>query len=484
MSTHDLELSLTDLFEGRLEGEDLADLQRELHTNPEARLAYRDYARLQNVLQLRAEGSDPMYVISMDQVVERRRRRYLKSAALASAAVLVLALIAMGLILIRTPEPTLAFVASPGSEFSLSHELAGEEAPTGLVLEPGSRLEIRSGTVELHFGSGVRGIVRGPADLTLRRDDLLDLARGTAWFHVPGKASGFQVSTPDLILTDLGTEFGILSQAEFLDEVHVFSGEVEITNRYGLKRRETVTVGQARVAGPAGRWNETPLREDHFLTGLPVSEPREFEETVVHDDFESDSSADYLCLDYYRGGEFPERFRIDDDDNGLLEITPGRGRAGQVVHRSATLEVGQTFRMDWLTPAQSGYGISQVLTDRIDQKRYSVRLRVSDGAYQIDFRGDHEAGGTMGSVEWHNRSPYTAPETFWVKRMSPTQFAWYRGAEPTERIKIAEITLDSAPGPLHVGVQAWATTARFDNLAILRSEDLEEPADDRVPESR
>ena len=118
--------------------------------------------------------------------------------------------------------------------------------------------------------------------------------------------------------------------------------------------------------------------------------------------------------------------------------------------------------------------LADLLTDAIDEKRYSVRLRVTDGAYDIDFRSDHEKRGTSGTVKWHNRSSYTAPETFWVERLSPTEFSWYRGAEPAERIKIADITLDSTPKPLHVGVQAWATTAQFDDLALSRSPRVEE----------
>jgi hypothetical protein len=41
--------------------------------------------------------------------------------------------------------------------------------------------------------------------------------------------------------------------------------------RGGLERQ--LGAAQARVAGPTGRWKETPLRRDHFLTELPSAEP-------------------------------------------------------------------------------------------------------------------------------------------------------------------------------------------------------------------
>jgi len=61
------------------------------------------------------------------------------------------------------------------------------------------------------------------------------------------------VRTPGLVLTDLGTEFGLLSKPGALGEVHVFSGKVEILNSKGLKKQEVLEAGQARKAGPAGR---------------------------------------------------------------------------------------------------------------------------------------------------------------------------------------------------------------------------------------
>ena len=191
MSRRELEALLQDLLEGRLDGADLECLQRELRESPAARDAYRDYVHLHNALQLRAEGIDLLHIVPMDRVIERRQRRHLRDASIAASAVLVLGSALMAIFLTRTPPPTLAFAVSPGTEFSMSHLLTGEAPPKGRVMEPGSRLEVTSGMAELRLASGVRGIVRGPADLTLHRGDLIHLAHGTAWFEVPAGAVGF-----------------------------------------------------------------------------------------------------------------------------------------------------------------------------------------------------------------------------------------------------------------------------------------------------
>ena len=133
----------------------------------------------------------------------------------------------------------------------------------------------------------------------------------------------------------------------------------------------------------------------------------------------------------------------------------------------------ECFKTDWLTQVVAQNSVSpstsQILTDDPSKKRYSVRLRVSNGVFVIDFARDFK-----GSYKWFNNSPYTAPETFWVERISETEFCWYRGASEEERIKIAEFTFDSDPGKLFVGLQAYKMTTRFDNLSVIKLPDSSE----------
>ena len=309
MNHRELEHHLQELFDGRLQGQAFEDLQQELRDNPEARQTYREYLHLHQALEFRAKGVDLLNVVPMDRIVERRQRRSMRTAGLAAAAVVAIGLLTMALISTHPPQPTLTFNIAPGTDISISHALTAEDAPDGLVLEPGSRLKVGQGTVELEFASGVRGIIRGPADLTLQREDLLELNTGTVWFQVPAKAVGFKVNTPDLLLTDLGTEFGIISEPNFLDEVHVFTGKVEVRNRYGLKKKELLEAGQARYAGSAGRWKETPVRRDHFLDTLPTTK---LEPAVV-------SSEDYTTT------QLAYKDDASDSDllHGLTAVTTG-----------------------------------------------------------------------------------------------------------------------------------------------------------------
>ncbi|MBT8045484.1 MAG: FecR family protein, partial [Verrucomicrobiae bacterium] len=273
MKPRELEMHIQDFFDGCIgEGEFVA-LQQELYDNPQARDTYREYLHLHHALRFRSKGVDLLRVVPMDKVNERRQKRAFKQAVMVAAAVLLLGAVIMALFNARERQPTLTFNTSRGSDLSISHQLTGEDLPSGQTLEPGSRLILRHGVVELEFKSGVRSVVRAPADLTLLREDLVDLKKGTAWFEVPKKAVGFQVRTPDLVLTDLGTEFGIISKPDVSDEVHVFHGKVEVLNRRGVKNVATLTKGIARIAEPAGRWHDTSMNRSAFLDELPKSVP-------------------------------------------------------------------------------------------------------------------------------------------------------------------------------------------------------------------
>lgn len=320
MTRRELEMALQDLFEGRLRGEAFGDLQHELRESAEARKTYREYLLLHHSLKFRSKGVDLLHVVPMDRIVTRRHQRSLRIAGMAAAAVLAIAAIVLALVFARTPPPTLTFAVSPGTELMISHRLSGEKPPQGQILEPGSRLLLENGTVELRFASGVRGVIRGPADLTLQREDLLELRNGTGWFEVPQKAVGFQVITPDLVLTDLGTEFGIISKPDFLDEVHVFKGEVEVLNRHGLKRDETLEAESARAAGPAGHWNDIPVNSDPFFTKLPASH-RSF---ITLDDsatFTSSPENEMVRTANYRFTEDKELAEFDGSRSDKLVVT-------------------------------------------------------------------------------------------------------------------------------------------------------------------
>ncbi|NWK55046.1 FecR domain-containing protein [Verrucomicrobiaceae bacterium N1E253] len=274
MKPDELETKIQDLVDGNVSQDDYDLISTEIKSKPKAMKLYLAYVDLANMVALdAAEQAQFTPVISIDQVVTRQKRRTMKVALLSAAAILVIGLITMRLFFVdpETP-PSLAFQTSPGSLFTITHDGA-EDQPNGQTMQPGSRLQLSQGALELTFASGVKSIITAPADLTLHADDRLYLAEGTGWFHVPKGAEGFQVKTRDLNIVDLGTEFGVLAKTNDHDEVHVLKGKVQVTALRVRKESATLTAGQASRIDPIGRLSPIPSANNQFANELPQSLP-------------------------------------------------------------------------------------------------------------------------------------------------------------------------------------------------------------------
>lgn len=254
--------------------------QLELHLieSAEARAYYRSQSQLHALLGLELNKSQASQnqlakpVISMDQVILLQKKKTLKIAAMAAAAMVLFTLLSLQLLFIDKPASPLAFKTSPSTIFTLTHATS-EEAPSGMILHTGSRLKLEQGSVELSFGTGVKSIVIAPADMTLHDDNKLYLNQGTAWFQVPKGAEGFTVKTKELNIVDLGTEFGVIATPDNYDELHVFKGKVQVTALRARKESDTLTAGQARRVGMIGRLVSVKPEIEKFLTDLPTSLP-------------------------------------------------------------------------------------------------------------------------------------------------------------------------------------------------------------------
>lgn len=268
-----LEKLIQDLVEGGIDPHELVRLEAELISNPQSMSRYLAYQDLNNLLEVRADicRQLPSPVVPVELILKRQKLKTFRTAMLSAAALVLLTLVAMNLFFVDTKQGNgLTFESSPGTEFTLTHSV-NAEAPTGLIMEKGSRLQLSQGTVELTFKSGVKSVIMAPADLTL--NDSLYLKEGTAWFQVPKGAEGFMVRTRELDIVDLGTEFGVLAKADDYDEVHVLKGRVQVTARRDEKESTILTAGQAREVDLFGRLDTIPAKESAFLTSLPESIP-------------------------------------------------------------------------------------------------------------------------------------------------------------------------------------------------------------------
>lgn len=163
---------------------------------------------------------------------------------------------------------------------------------TGLVA---GLVRLRAGVIEMAFDKGVRAIIEAPAEVNLVDGRVVALNAGVLTAHVPEEGRGFEVDTPSVRITDLGTEFGLVAKRTGAVDVHVLDGwvatsfaspnrakprRVEVLERNKAMRFNERTGTMRKIAVDADRfarsWDEVlykPRLEGaaKFLPSMPVS---------------------------------------------------------------------------------------------------------------------------------------------------------------------------------------------------------------------
>ncbi len=142
----------------------------------------------------------------------------------------------------------------------------------GAHLRVGQQLALDGGLVEIVFDSGAKVILEGPGVLAIVSTTAARLERGKLVAMVSDAASGFTIRTPDALLRDLGTEFGVEIDRSGRTSLCVFQGAVSVETPDAPNIPSTiVSAGQAvRVETALGTAVlAAPARPGHFVRNLP-----------------------------------------------------------------------------------------------------------------------------------------------------------------------------------------------------------------------
>ncbi|MFC4993481.1 LamG-like jellyroll fold domain-containing protein [Rubritalea tangerina] len=261
------------VMEGQASQQQVAMFEAQILNDPEAMRRYQAWVSLESGLVHRSEivSSTPQGVVPIEKLLFAQRKRALRVAALAAAALILVSLLVLRVVTLEFSSPSGALAFSPGAKWSVSH--ASTDAEEGVALEIGSRLVLEEGVVEVQFSNGVQSVISAPADLRYVEKDRVAMVSGNAWFEVPRKAIGFTVTTGELEVVDLGTEFGMTVDPEEFDEVHVFTGKVRARVLRNRRVSQTLEAGEARRLTLLGELEEIRVRDSQYLTELPKTIP-------------------------------------------------------------------------------------------------------------------------------------------------------------------------------------------------------------------
>ena len=211
-------------LDGGLDPCDQASLSALLQADVEARRTFLESSYLDSLLWTEFEGpvkKNRAEVASQTQKPVPFRKLY--RVALAVAAMVVFGAVAVHFLLPPGAPSHLELTNSPDAIWENS------ERNTSRIY-PADQITLSQGILGLRFPGGSTAVIEAPAKFTLESVQSLTFRKGTAYFDITPADTGLKIGLPGLDLVDHGTKFGIEIGDGSAPEVHVFDGEVLVTD--------------------------------------------------------------------------------------------------------------------------------------------------------------------------------------------------------------------------------------------------------------
>jgi len=268
------------LLDDQIEPDEMQRLAKAIREDPQVRDYYIDSMLVSAVVRRSSQvtgefsKSDLIRAISSGTGQggsKRLGRRFYAIAALLMLGALVLA--SLHLFRHRTRGPALGMLAGEyEAQWRGSHPRAGEPLYAGPY-------DLREGVARMDLDRGTSLVLEAPCQIELKSVGEVALKSGRLAAVVPPQAQGFRVRTRTAVITDLGTEFGVIARSDGSTEAHVLKGHITVAldpNRSGRATSLVVNEGQAAAVDATGRAIRGGLvaQADLFLLPLPpVSRP-------------------------------------------------------------------------------------------------------------------------------------------------------------------------------------------------------------------
>lgn len=270
---------------GEISREEFADLEKRLETDAELRAALRAMADIEEGLTSLA--MQPLSLGLEEKPPISNRRPVFAYAGWAVAAT-VLVCSCIWSYAVTSSQPTTIgadgrkpdVVGTPDAvvtnQIDARFADGADRIETGQPLD-GKWIRMTSGIVQVEFASGAQLALQGPAELRVDSDMECFLQNGTLTVLAPPEASRFTVKSPTGNVIDLGTEFGIVVDAEGQMDVHVLDGEVEV--EVGDDERRKLVENEAATIDPQKKQIEDtaidrdafePIRHETLLASKPL----------------------------------------------------------------------------------------------------------------------------------------------------------------------------------------------------------------------
>lgn len=157
---------------------------------------------------------------------------------------------------------------------TLADSINAKWGDSGVPMKEGTRLVtgathslLGGGLVKLIFDNNAMVTIEGPAEFEIISEDRVKLQYGRLYSIVPQEALGFSVATPNAMVIDLGTQFGVQVDFQGNTELHVTQGKTTVVaGKNKNKASLEVNEGSARkITGVSSSLSEIPCNDAFFV---------------------------------------------------------------------------------------------------------------------------------------------------------------------------------------------------------------------------
>ena len=400
MNRGQLEDQIYALLDGELDQGQLDQLEQAILAHPDGLAIYRECSRLHTVLKVSLgarKSLETWNIVPIERINAMERKRWFKQSVAAGMVALMCVATVLWWRISENRPLRHSYGASIGAVYSVTHP-TGQENDKPDTLVEGSRLVLESGTVECWLQQGVRAVLQAPCDLTVTGDNRIELAEGTGFFHIAKGAEGFTVTTPELVIVDLGTEFGVLSHPDSNDEVHVFSGKVEVTSRAPLRRTTELTTGKSLRADAAGRLITDPDDRTNLFAALSrennKQQPKNMKNKIVNTAVIAalGTGFSHAAVNAFSQDFYSTNTGLTSPSNNVVWTTPtGANAEMHTSFTTSSIEVGQTLRVSFNIAFNEPEG------DGGNSSSDGIRFGLLDLTTQTNADGTHTSTTATGS---------------------------------------------------------------------------------------
>jgi hypothetical protein len=266
------------LLDDQILPEERARLEKAIREDPVVRQYYVDSLLASAVLrrssQATGELSESDLIIALTREKSQGRDNRLVRRLYSVAAILILGMAIFASLSVFRHGPTGAPVGVLAVEYEA--QWRGARPHAGEPLYAGA-YDLREGAAKMELDQGTNLLLEAPCRVELTNGPEVILKRGRLTAVVSSQAKGFRVRTSTALITDLGTEFGVIAHQDQSIEAHVLKGRINVAldpNRSGRSTSLVVNEGQAATVDAAGRTIQDGLavQADLFLMQVPTSD--------------------------------------------------------------------------------------------------------------------------------------------------------------------------------------------------------------------